>query len=134
MKQEERKEVYKGLKKGDILQFRTCKDLMKASAEMEKQGFKSLQVNQINGTQGLFLIVTEKKQMISDYLLEKCYICKRLVKEETKLNRELVELRKNENADSLEISGKTHNFLEIEKELRNTQRMIARVLIEELGI
>lgn len=134
MKQEERQEVYKGVKKGDILQFRTCKDLMKASAEMEKQGFKFLQVNQINGTQGLFLIVTEKKQMISDYLLEKCYICKRLVKEETKLNRELVELRKNENADSLEIRGKTHNFLEIEKELRNTQRMIARILIEELGI
>ena len=134
MKQEERQEVYKGVKKGDILQFRTCKDLMKASAEMEKQGFKFLQVNQINGTQGLFLIVTEKKQMISDYLLEKCYICKRLVKEETKLNRELVELRKNENADNLEIHGKTHDFLEIEKELRNTQRMIARILIEELGI
>ena len=107
---------------------------MKASAEMEKQGFKFLQVNQINGTQGLFLIVTEKKQMISDYLLEKCRFCKQLEEEKEKLNKELARVQKKDFACSEEINKKTREFLKTGKCLRDVREMIARVLIEELGI
>lgn len=130
----ERKEVYKGIKKGDILQFRTCKDLMKVGEEMEEQGFKTLQINQINGKQGLFLVVTERKQMISDYLLKKCSECKTLEEEKAKLKKELEEIKTRDKRPTQKEVKKMENLLEIEKDLKNVRCMIARTLIEELGI
>lgn len=130
----ERKEVYKGIKKGDILQFRTCKDLMKVGEEMEEQGFKTLQINQINGKQGLFLVVTERKQMISDYLLKKCSECKTLEEEKAKLKKELEEIKTRDKRPTQKEVKKMENLLEIEKDLKNVRCMIAITLIEELGI
>lgn len=126
--------MYSKLEKGDILQFRTCKELMQASEEMEKQGISTMWVEQINGTKGLFLIVTDRTKVVSTYLLEKCRFCKSLEKEKERINVELLEMQKKEFACHEDINKKTSEFLKATKCLRDTRELIAITLIEELEL
>lgn len=126
--------MYSKLEKGDILQFRTCKELMQASEDMEKQGISTMWVEQINGTKGLFLIVTDRTKVVSTYLLEKCRFCKSLEIEKERMHKELLEVQKKEFACREDINKKTSEFLKVTKCLRDTRELIAITLIEELGL
>lgn len=126
--------MYNKLEKGDILQFRTCRELMQTGEELEKQGIKTMMTEQVNGKKGLFLIVTDKEKLVSTYLLEKCRFCKLLEKEKERLHIELEEMQKKEFACHGEINKKTSEFLKATKCLRDTRELIAITLIEELGL
>ncbi|MDO4451360.1 MAG: hypothetical protein Q4B89_00850 [Lachnospiraceae bacterium] len=126
--------MYSKLEKGDILQFRTCKELMQAGEEMEKQGIKTMMTEQVNGKKGLFLVVTDREKLVSAYLLEKCRFCKMLEKEKERIQEELAELQKKENAYYDDINKKISEFLKVTKCLRDTRELIAITLIEELGL